>query len=106
MIRQPPRSTLFPYTTRFRAADEAFGDGIDLAIVEATVPPEKEGETQHLSARQAGQSARAAGARHLVLTHLWPTLDAERSRMEGSEAFGAEVEVAAIGQRHRAGAAQ
>jgi ribonuclease BN (tRNA processing enzyme) len=79
---------------------EAFGEGIDLALVEATIPPDKEGEMQHLSARQAGESARAAGAARLVLTHLWPTLDAERSRSEGSEAFGAEVEVATVHRRY------
>src|SRR2546422_4897420 len=27
MIRRPPRSTLFPYTTLFRSGDESDGDG-------------------------------------------------------------------------------
>src|SRR5258708_14056354 len=27
MIRRPPRSTLFPYTTLFRSSDRAFGRG-------------------------------------------------------------------------------
>src|SRR3712207_8846550 len=30
MIRRPPRSTLFPYTTLFRSADEGFGWREDL----------------------------------------------------------------------------
>jgi ribonuclease BN (tRNA processing enzyme) len=79
---------------------EALGHDVDLALCEATIPPDLEGQLQHLSARQAGASARAAGAHRLVLTHLWPTLDADRSRMEGSEAFGTEADVATVGGRY------
>ena len=79
---------------------EALGAGLDLALCEATVPVSEEGKLQHLSARQAGASARAAGVRHLVLTHLWPTLDPEASRAEGSEAFGGPVEVASTNARY------
>jgi ribonuclease BN (tRNA processing enzyme) len=78
---------------------EALGSGIDLALCEATVPIAQEGRMQHLSARQAGASARAAGVRHLVLTHLWPMLDPEESRADGADAFGAPVEVASTGAR-------
>ena len=49
----------------------------------------------HLSARQAGEAARAAGARHLMLTHLWPGIDPIASVEEGSEAFGKAVVLAA-----------
>ena len=77
---------------------EALGPGLDLALVEATVPRSLEGAMQHLSARQAGQTARAAGASALVLTHLWPNLDRQRSEDEGSEAFGVAVEVAEVGR--------
>jgi ribonuclease BN (tRNA processing enzyme) len=73
---------------------EALEPGLDLAVCEATVPSTEEGKMQHLSARQAGASARAAGAGRLVLTHFWPTLDLEQAAAEGSEAFGAPVEMA------------
>lgn len=79
---------------------EALGPGLDLALCEATLPPDKEDTMQHLSARQAGQQARAAGAKRLVLTHLWPTLDPDESRREGAEGFGAPVEVAEIHHRY------
>lgn len=79
---------------------EALGSGLDLVLCEATVPRALEGMMQHLSARQAGEQARAAGAERLVLTHLWPTLDAEQARAEGSEAFGSEVDVAVVGGRY------
>ena len=78
----------------------ALGPGLDLALCEATLAGGDEGGLQHLSARQAGESAREAGAARLVLTHLWPTLDPEQSRREGSEAFGAPVEVAATHARY------
>ena len=79
---------------------EALGPGLDLALCEATMTTEEEGTLQHLSARQAGSTARAAGAGRLVLTHLWSTLDPEQSRSEAAEAFGRPVEVATVGVRY------
>src|SRR3712207_9375297 len=32
MIRRPPRSTLFPYTTLFRSADGLIGRGLSFAV--------------------------------------------------------------------------
>jgi ribonuclease BN (tRNA processing enzyme) len=53
-----------------------------------------------MSARQAGASARMAGARRLLLTHLWPALDPARTRAEGSDAFGAPAELATHNVRY------
>ena len=74
---------------------EALGPALDLALCEATLSSDEEGKVQHMSARQAGASARDAGARRLLLTHLWPALDPVRSQAEGSDAFGAPAELAA-----------
>ncbi len=52
------------------------GTGLDLLLCEATYTAEHEGTAGHLSGRQAGASARAAGAQRLVITHRWPTIDA------------------------------
>ena len=74
------------------------GEGLDLALCEATFLIEHEGQAQHLSGRQAGQSAREAGARRLMLTHIWPTTDKEQSRAEAADAYGGPVELAAANE--------
>lgn len=51
----------------------------------------------HLSARGAGELARRAGARRLILTHLWPEFAHDVIRREGEEGFGGTVEVAEEG---------
>ncbi|CAN5779783.1 MBL fold metallo-hydrolase [soil metagenome] len=76
------------------------GRGLDLALCEASLAPEAARRVQHLTAAQAGTSARAAGAHHLVITHLQPGVDPEQSRAAATEAFGLPVDVAAIGQRY------
>ena len=74
---------------------EAFGPGADLVLSEATYQHDDIRAPIHLSARQAGEAARAANARRLMLTHLWPTLDPVASVEEGSDAFGHAVTLAA-----------
>jgi ribonuclease BN (tRNA processing enzyme) len=69
--------------------------GCDLMLCEATWTKEQEGRSQHLSGRQAGLMARALGARELLLTHRWPTLEAGPVLEEAAETFQAEVQVAA-----------
>ena len=71
------------------------GIGIDLAIIEASYTKEREPEgVQHLSARQAGTMARAAGVKRLVLTHQLPGAALDAHEAEGSAAFGRAVSVA------------
>src|SRR3712207_8366788 len=38
MIRRPPRSTLFPYTTLFRSLDEREREALELDVVELRLP--------------------------------------------------------------------
>ena len=76
------------------------GPGLDLALCEASLAPEQERQVQHLTAAQAGTSARAAGAGHLVITHLQPGVDPDHSRADASAAFGLPVDVAAVGMRY------
>jgi ribonuclease BN (tRNA processing enzyme) len=75
----------------------ALGSGLSVALCEATFLSDKEGTVQHLSARQAGRTARRAGADRLVITHLTPGVDPGAARAEAARAYGGDVTVAAIG---------
>jgi len=76
---------------------EELGDDIGLFLCEATYTKEREGELQHLSGRQAGTMAAAAGVGDLVVTHRWPTVDPDALAGEAAEAFGRPVYQAAPG---------
>jgi ribonuclease BN (tRNA processing enzyme) len=82
---------------------EALGPGLDLALCEATWTAANEGVAQHLSARQAGCAAAAAGVGELVLTHRWPTIPPEAVRREGEAAFGRPVHLARAGAHYLIG---
>jgi len=56
------------------------------------------GDRVHLTGRQAGQHAAAAGAVRLVLTHLDADYDPALSLDGAMEAFGGPVSLAAPGQ--------
>lgn len=72
-----------------------FARGADLFLCEANLyREENEG---HLNGLQAGQMARAAGVRRLMLTHLYPGMSREDQRREAEAGFGGPVEVAEEG---------
>ena len=73
------------------------GDDLHLALCEASFLADKEGTVQHMSARQAGQSAADAGAERLLITHLMPGVDKRAASAEAAESFGRLVEVAEMG---------
>ena len=59
----------------------------DLYLAEATYQDASNLMPFHLSATQAGEAAKAAGAKRLMLTHITPDLDPEVSRAEAAAAF-------------------
>ena len=75
-----------------------FVKGSDLLIIEATLPrPERTGIRGHLTPSEAGEHARAAGVKRVVITHISDELDSTWARIEASNAFGGPVEVAREG---------
>jgi ribonuclease BN (tRNA processing enzyme) len=74
-----------------------FGPGIGTFLCEATYTRHEEGSMLHLSGRQAGAMAAAAGVGRLILTHRWPTVSADEVRREAELAFGRPVEQANMG---------
>jgi ribonuclease BN (tRNA processing enzyme) len=65
-----------------------FARGSDLLLCEATYQEGKIGPPVHLSAGQAGETARRAGVRALALTHVWPTFDPRLSVEQARAAAG------------------
>lgn len=76
----------------------------DLLVAEASWQDDDQARPPiHLTAREAGEAAAKAGARRLVLTHIRPYLDRERSREEAASAFDGDLLVGAEGQRQELG---
>ena len=77
----------------------AFGGDVDLFVCEATLTTDEEGLAPHISAREAGAMAAAAGVRRLVLTHHWPGGDVEAQRTAAEATFGRPVQLATTNER-------
>jgi ribonuclease BN (tRNA processing enzyme) len=73
--------------------------GADVLLAEATyVDALPHGSGSNLSsAAQAGESASAAGVKHLILTHLWPDSDPAVHVRAAQQAFHGRVDVAVTG---------
>lgn len=69
------------------------GRDADLFIVEATERPGEPARAVRnlMTAAEAGHWAHEAGARRLLLTHLWPGTDRERAVPDAEGAFAGEV---------------
>ncbi|MFZ5632613.1 MAG: MBL fold metallo-hydrolase [Bacillota bacterium] len=54
----------------------------------------------HMTARQAGELARRAKVKELIITHFWPEYDLEDLRAQAQEGYGGRVEVATEGDTY------
>jgi ribonuclease BN (tRNA processing enzyme) len=76
-----------------------FARGTDLLMIEATLlAPEEEGPRGHITAREAGEHGRRAGAHRLVVTHVSDLIDPAWLRAEAEAGFGGPVTIAAEGE--------
>lgn len=76
----------------------------DLFLCEADIDAHHahhEGEQVHLTPEDAGATARAAGAGHLLVTHVGPTLTPESATARAAAAFGGPTGSAREGATHR-----
>lgn len=80
-----------PHPALEKAATDA-----DLFLCEASWLEEERSipEPIHLRAREAGEIATAAGAKHLVLTHIWPHNDMKKMREQAAAAYSGPLDLA------------
>lgn len=71
------------------------GRDADVLVCEAMYGAEQPGDPVHLSARQAGEHAERAGAKSLVLTHIWYEHDLEAACVAARAAYTGPVSAAA-----------
>ncbi len=91
-------------------ADTAFAErlaelarGADLLLAEATLSEayrDRAAAAGHMTGSQAGELARRAGVRRLLLTHFFPTTDPEESSRAAQKAFAGVVECAQEGRTY------
>jgi ribonuclease BN (tRNA processing enzyme) len=88
------------YSADTRPGDELveIARDAELLLVEATLPrPERTGLRGHLTPEEAGDHARRAGAKRVVITHISDELGDEWAREQAERGFGGTVEVAREG---------
>lgn len=99
-VRAEAGGRVLVYTADTGPSDEvtALARGADLLIAEASLQAPAEGmQDVHMTAAEAGEMAAAAGAGRLLLTHIPPGLDPERSLEQAQERYGGEISVASDG---------
>lgn len=73
----------------------------DVLICEATYVGDVDVEPGvHMWAREAGELAAAAGARKLILTHVWASFDPQDAVREAAERFDGPIEAAVEGRTY------
>src|SRR3712207_8943281 len=85
MIRRPPRSTLFPYTTLFRSRDRA-GDALDLLRAPRLGPPGRDRAARAVARRRPRAQAQGVRQRDGVPRQDREAADRKSTRLNSSHA--------------------
>lgn len=98
-----PRSLAYSADTGPDGEWMKLADEVDLFVCEASLQGEREAGTypHHLTAAEAGRIARSRRATRLMLTHVPPHLDADRSVREAERTFDRPVALAVPGTTHK-----
>lgn len=99
VLIEGPKKFFYSADTKWCDYLPEFAAGADVALCEASVIEEDRKYTSvgHLTARQAGELAKQAGAGRLVITHFWPEYNLEILESEAGTGFGGPVTVAREG---------
>lgn len=88
-FEQDGRSLVYTADTMYTKELVSFARGADVLLAEATLQDADSGleSMGHMTARRASKMAADAGAGRLVLTHLWPEYDPQKSLEEAKAGF-------------------
>ncbi len=83
------KSLVYTADTMYSKEIVSFAKGADVLLAEATLQDEDSGleSMGHMTARRASKLAGDAGVGRLVLTHLWPGYDPQKSLEEAKTGF-------------------
>jgi len=82
---------------------EVLARDADLLLAEATWQDRDDLLPFHMSSRQAAMHAHESGVGKLVLTHIWPSLDHEKSKAQAAEEYDGPIDAAVEGMRFEIG---
>ncbi len=78
-----------------------FAQGADVMVSEATDSSDEEMNTEfrgHMTPEEAGETARRAGVKRLLITHIWPHRDTQEVLSLAIQSFGPNAELAEEGK--------
>ncbi|MCL4499005.1 MAG: MBL fold metallo-hydrolase, partial [Chloroflexi bacterium] len=98
VVTDGDRTLAYSSDTGYSETLLALANQASVFLCEATLTEAQTG-IDHLTAGEAGRIAFEASAGKLVLTHVWPSLDPENSRLVAEEYFVGEVALAEDGEK-------
>lgn len=102
-VRIEDDSSVVGYTADSAPCEAVVEIGREADVFLCEAAARTEDSPLHMSPTQAGQVARQAGPAVLVLTHLWPTTDAQDARTQAAAEFHGDVQVAQQGRQFSIG---